>query len=218
MLCHAAPARRPSPAGHRAQHRRAPSIHFVPAGHRGLVACLRGRLGGRTRTHCPCGMAWSRHPGGCNSLAARLRAARITCGQGEGRDAGSRGAPGAVHPWRAALPPRSPPSQPRTLGYRRHVDTGACAEWDGWSCSPMPWSCPGVASGLGMPHGSRCAALSPPYPSEQLPAGTAGAGSTLLAPEPRGLLSGALRVLCQWCRQAGWGGGPGCSATYPPPC
>lgn len=122
-VCRAVPRRAAlagpfSPAGHWAQHRPAFSTQFMPAGQGGLAACLRGRGGGRTGTRCPRGTARSRHPGGCDSLAARHSAATITCGQTERRDAGSpctRGRGGGGQP--------SPPA-PRPAS-RTRWDTGA---------------------------------------------------------------------------------------------
>lgn len=74
-----------------------------------------------------------------------------------------------------------------------------------------------VAPGLGMPHGSPCIMLSPPYLSKQLPAGATGHahhGGHRATPcaRGRGPPSGASCMFCKWCCQAGQEGGPGSGA------
>lgn len=129
---------------------------------------LRGRLGGSTR---PCwlrSMEQSWQPGGCDPLASSHSAARSTCGQGEGRL--QRAWAQSEHPraaglghcaHRASSHAQWAPEPQAKLNLQgvRPTDAGALQGWQQGRTargSPVP-----TAPGLGMPHGSPCAGLSP---------------------------------------------------------
>lgn len=192
VLCRATRTGQRSPAGHGRQQRRAVSTQFVPAGHREEMACLRRRRSGCTRIRCLWGTARSRHPGGCNSLAASHSAAKVTCKQGESRAAGSRVVPGAGHPWLTpaytgdtAVPGtawKPVPAQGSTAG------AAALCPKAAWVCCPRAGNTPWQPLVLRFPRSTR-------------------ASNFLLAlwgPLCHSLCKGLCpRVLCRWCCQAG---------------
>lgn len=113
----------------------------MPRGQRGLVMCLCSR----TSTRCPHGKAQSRHPGGCDSLAASHSAARITCGQEESRHSGHQS----------------------TSADRARAEPAPCCPVPGGTAAAP---CPGAAR----MWGRECPTVSPALSFPPLPAGPAG--------------------------------------------
>lgn len=156
------------PGGHWVQHRPAEWIQLIPEGQEDFTVDLRGRLGGSTR---PCwlrSMEQSWQPGGCDPLASSHSAARSTCGQGEGRL--QRAWVQSEHPravglghcaHQASSHAQWAPEPQAKLNLQgvRPTDAGTLQGWQQGRTargSPVP-----TAPGLGMPHGSPCAGLSP---------------------------------------------------------